>query len=398
MSREQRQELIKAIEQERKSKVVCYVTSDRQNLNHAINHDIIPVLHKHLRHLEVKETDNVDLLIYSRGGNSDVPWMIASAIREYCTKGTFNVLIPYKAHSAATMLAIGADTIIMTPQAELGPIDVTLTTAYNPKTKDTGQPLPISVEDVLAYFSLIDKVTETNTEGVKPLAFQLLSQNVHPIALGTVNRVLEQTELATKRLLQSRSSPLSEEKNTRIAQSLASKIYSHNHAIHRREAVNDLEIEFVEDSGKHNIDGEMWRLYELYSTFYEFDIVFDPESYLILENVEFHKWEMLPLCSIESREILDVKYVDVIARRLRQIPPQIHISLSDMQLPPIAIGNELHNVPAEQLQALIQQIISQVLNKAVDESVIKATKVTLDALPSAGVERVDFNHRWVEGE
>jgi hypothetical protein len=31
-------------------------------------------------------------------------------IREFCDE--FNVLIPYKAHSAATLLSLGADTII----------------------------------------------------------------------------------------------------------------------------------------------------------------------------------------------------------------------------------------------------------------------------------------------
>lgn len=58
--------------------------------------------------------------------------------REYSQKGSFSVLIPYRAHSAATVIALGADEIVMTKKAELGPIDITIGSGpYNPTEKDT---------------------------------------------------------------------------------------------------------------------------------------------------------------------------------------------------------------------------------------------------------------------
>lgn len=46
--------------------------------------------------------------------------------REYSKQGSFSVLTPYRAHSAATVISLGADEIIMTEKSELGPIDITL--------------------------------------------------------------------------------------------------------------------------------------------------------------------------------------------------------------------------------------------------------------------------------
>ena len=50
-------------------------------------------------------------------------------IREYCD--TFSVLVPYKARSAATMIALGADEIVMSDLSELSPIDPATANAFN---------------------------------------------------------------------------------------------------------------------------------------------------------------------------------------------------------------------------------------------------------------------------
>ena len=63
----------------------------------------------------------IDFYLYSLGGNLDTPWPIISVLREYCE--SLNVLIPYKAFSATTLTALGADRIVMSRKGELGPID-----------------------------------------------------------------------------------------------------------------------------------------------------------------------------------------------------------------------------------------------------------------------------------
>jgi ClpP class serine protease len=72
-----------------------------------------------LRHLGHVET--LDVFIYSRGGAIDVPWRLNNAFRQVADR--WNALIPFRANSAATLLSLGADKIILGPQAELGPID-----------------------------------------------------------------------------------------------------------------------------------------------------------------------------------------------------------------------------------------------------------------------------------
>ncbi|MEK7211213.1 MAG: hypothetical protein AAB731_01115 [Patescibacteria group bacterium] len=94
--------LIKDLEVKRGSKVITYFTSDRQGpVNARVAMDIIPVISNQLRLMG--KTDKIDLFLYSAGGDTMVPWRLVSMIREYCDH--FSVLVPYKAHSAATMIA-----------------------------------------------------------------------------------------------------------------------------------------------------------------------------------------------------------------------------------------------------------------------------------------------------
>jgi hypothetical protein len=61
------------------------------------------------------------LLIHSGGGFGEPAYRIASLLKRQC-RG-FTAVIPRLAKSAATLLALGADTIILGEDAELGPLD-----------------------------------------------------------------------------------------------------------------------------------------------------------------------------------------------------------------------------------------------------------------------------------
>src|SRR5439155_25016739 len=95
----------------------------------------------------------LDVFLVSNGGDSVVPWRLVSLFREFAK--SFNVLIPYRAYSAATLLALGADEIVMHPFGELGPIDPTVSNDFNPKEASTNRVLGISVEDVKSYVNFI---------------------------------------------------------------------------------------------------------------------------------------------------------------------------------------------------------------------------------------------------
>jgi len=67
------------------------------------------------------ETKAVDILIHSPGGRPDATERIVSILREKYEHVTF--LVPHSAYSAATMLALSGNEIILHPSATLGPID-----------------------------------------------------------------------------------------------------------------------------------------------------------------------------------------------------------------------------------------------------------------------------------
>jgi len=114
-----RKEIIRQIQSMRSSKVIAYVTGDRQPITSVIAEDAVRPLYEHL--LSIGKNEKIDLFLYSRGGDVSVPWRIVSMFREFCDK--FSILVPYKAYSAATLISLGADKIIMGKKAELSPID-----------------------------------------------------------------------------------------------------------------------------------------------------------------------------------------------------------------------------------------------------------------------------------
>lgn len=391
MSREDRIGLIKGIEEKRGSKVIAYITSDRQNLSAQIAGDVIPLIHRHILAFPDGSKKKLDFFIYSRGGNSDVPWGIVSMFREYCEQGSFSVLIPFRAHSAATVISLGADEIVMGRKGELGPIDITMASGpYNPTDSDKSR-LPISVEDVNGYFQLLEKIGCERPEE-KLAAFQHLAREVHPLALGKVSRLLQQTELVTLKLLSTRAVPFAEERNREIARRLSSEIYSHSHTISRSEAKKDLALEqvtFAEDVG---IDGEMWKLYESYRDMFQFEAPFLPEQHLVENDLDENTWSDQPVACVESSESCDICAQSIRVRRLRQVPPQVTVTIKDVALPPINLP--VVSVDTSAIVNAVQQVVKTEMSAVIQAAAEEAARALLKGLPFAGFERTIISGGW----
>lgn len=84
-----------------------------------IDADEIPPLGDALKSLG--DVDILYLVINSPGGDGTVAEKIIEMCRSYCK--AFKVAVPDRAKSAATMIALGADEIVMGYASELGPID-----------------------------------------------------------------------------------------------------------------------------------------------------------------------------------------------------------------------------------------------------------------------------------
>lgn len=69
----------------------------------------------------VSSSESIDVLLHSPGGRPDATERIVEILRSKFK--IVNFLIPHSAYSAATMLALSGNTIVLHPSAVLGPID-----------------------------------------------------------------------------------------------------------------------------------------------------------------------------------------------------------------------------------------------------------------------------------
>lgn len=221
--------LYKEIEQARNSKVLVYFTGDRRGLETKMASEVLDFFVHHLDIIKV--VDKVSLILYTRGGETLSAWSLANLLRTFCD--TLEIIIPAKCHSAGTLLCLGADNLVMTKQATLGPIDPSVNTPLNPQIPG-GQPIasvPVSVEDVNAF---LEQAREAL--GHEPIGqiFDSLTQEVHPLVLGNTYRARSQIRMLGRRLLSNHMDR--QEDIEKILDFLSSESGSHDYTINRREA------------------------------------------------------------------------------------------------------------------------------------------------------------------
>jgi hypothetical protein len=319
----ERKQLIQQLEKTRNSRIITYLTSDRQGpFNARIAVDAIPLMSRELQ--AIGKAQNIDLFLYSAGGDTMVPWRLVSMIREYCDK--FSVLVPYKAHSAATMIALGADEIVMSNLSEISPIDPSTANVFNPMDPSNPQGrIPISVEDVMAYFDLAkNKFGIKGDEDLAKVFTKFVDANpqIHPLALGNVNRIHNLIRVLAKRLLKSHKAPITESEIDIIVDYFTEKLYSHQYFIGRKEAKEDLGLTTV----VHATDAQaklMTDLYEEYNKELEFAKMWNPENELGLnavQNTKHYKIAYIESTELSSNFDIEVEYRKTQVNMVQQTP------------------------------------------------------------------------------
>ncbi|MBI4185282.1 MAG: serine protease [Proteobacteria bacterium] len=227
-----RQRLYRKIESSRKSRVLAYVTGDRRAMETQVAADVTDMFAQHLD--EVFPTKRISLILYTRGGNTLGAWNLVNMIRMFCDE--LEVIVPAKAHSAGTLICLGADKIVMTKQATLGPIDPSITGPLNPPIHGAAPDAraPVSVEAVKGYIEMAK--ADFGVTGSDTMARVLidLAQKVHPLVLGAIFRSRSQIQFIASQLLKHQVSDAS--KTQKIIDFLCSESGSHDYTINRREA------------------------------------------------------------------------------------------------------------------------------------------------------------------
>lgn len=275
-----RKELITGLERLRKSKVICYVTGDRAPFTTKVASDAVPLFEKHLRKIGV--CNMISLFLYTRGGDILAPLSIVKLLRNYCQ--ILEVVIPYHAHSAGTLLALGANKIVMGKMGELSPTDPSTGHPFNPQNPQIPQQkMEISVEDVNSYFLLAKEKAGIRDQGMVAV-FNQLSEKIHPLALGNIYRGYRMAKTLSEKLLKLHMKPKRDEKKIRkIIDHLTGLISIHNYPVTRDEAKDlGLNIEFATGG----MEDAIWAVYESYAEEMELGKPYNPLMLLGEENTK----------------------------------------------------------------------------------------------------------------
>lgn len=222
----------KKIEKARNTKVFAFVTSDRSGMETNIAQDCIDLFVNLLD--EIGPTKKISLLLHTNGGSTLAAWRLINLIRTFCDQ--FEVLIPLKAMSAGTLIALGSDKIVMTKQAALGPIDPSITGPLNPQVNLGGlqRHVPVSVEAVRGYLEAARDLGIKN-EGHLTSIFLNLSQHIHPLVLGDIFRSRTQIRFLADKLIKGQVKD--SVKRKKIIDFLSVDSGSHDYTMNRREAL-----------------------------------------------------------------------------------------------------------------------------------------------------------------
>ena len=183
-----RLQLYKEIETERNSKLLVFITGDRPNLETQIPSEMQDYFVDHLDKFNLPE--KISLFLYTRGGDTMAAWSLINLIKQFCK--SYEVIITAKARSAGTLISLGANKIIMSKQATLGPIDPSLNSPLNPQNPAIPQNpqarVPVSVESIKGFFEYAKQELNISNQNDMTRIFNVLADKIHPIVIGNVFR------------------------------------------------------------------------------------------------------------------------------------------------------------------------------------------------------------------
>jgi Serine dehydrogenase proteinase len=171
----------------------------------------------------------VALLVKSDGGSGMAALRLVHLLRRYSKRLT--VIAPLNCASAATMLALGADTIQMGSLSYLTAVDTSLEHDLSP-LDHTNQLVPVSNDEVDRVIRLWRDTVGRRGDGVNP--YQELYKYLHPLVIGALDRASSLSLMLCREILGYHMP--NARKAERIARRLNSSYPAHQYPITSREA------------------------------------------------------------------------------------------------------------------------------------------------------------------
>jgi len=292
MGAEQRKAIIKQIQEKREnSRVICCLTSDRDNAQGLIAKDFLFRFFQHLR--TTPNIEKLDVLFFTLGGDTLAAYALARMVRQFAKR--IAVLVPHMCLSGGTLFALGADEIVMTRLGTLSSIDPSITGPLNPPAQIAvpgmpagmpGQtvPVPVGVESVAGFKKLVREEWRLDEEGTAN-AFSLLATSVNPLLLGDLQRSKEQIVRLATNLMKLHSKPLDSDRIATAVETLASGLGSHDYLLGAHEARDEVKLNVA----KENLELEnlIFGLYEDFAEEMELGTPFDLSAEVVqMQNAQ----------------------------------------------------------------------------------------------------------------
>lgn len=218
----QTQEIIEAIEKFLDAPLITYFNS---NSGSVCENDAIGFF----RQLKGKKFKKLYLYIKSDGGSGIAALKIVSILRNHCDE--LIALVPSNCASAATMMTLGANKIIMSSLGYLTSVDTSLRHELSPRT-NTNDLVSVSMNELDRVVKLWKDNEKTNDEN----PYKALYEYIHPLVFGAVDRASSLSLQICSEIL--RYHHKDEEKIKFISEKLNSGYPSHDYPILLREAQN----------------------------------------------------------------------------------------------------------------------------------------------------------------
>lgn len=237
MTIEDRRQRYQAIEEYRGRPLIVYATSTRPGVAAKMAPDAVRYF---VDQIQGVDGDSIDVLVHSDGGDPLTAWKLMSVLRE--TFEDVNVLVPYRAFSAATLFALGASQIVMHPLASLGPIDPQIEV-----NQHNGINKQFAYEDVGAFIRFLQEEGRITEQIHLSSLLNRLIDDVDPVAIGFAKRASELSrEVGERLLLTHMDSPQEESRASQIAEDLNKSFFAHGDAVSRSRA-RELQLQIADD-------------------------------------------------------------------------------------------------------------------------------------------------------
>jgi hypothetical protein len=269
MGYSERKQLYKTFEEKRQRPLITYVTSIRDNMTAQMSRDTIPLIIEQINKVP-QDKKEIDFLIISNGGDPITALRIINILRERFDK--ISVIVPYVAYSAATILALGADEILMHPYSNLGPVDPQMS-ILRPNVFGQREQVQFSSEDIRNYVEFIRSDVGITDQAQLITAFNSLATDVGPINIGSSKRNQQLSVSLSTKMLETHLKDKT--KASSIAQALNISYYHHGYAVGRKEAN---EIGLNVKSPEKELEDIMWAIWLDFCDEMKCNQSFDPIS------------------------------------------------------------------------------------------------------------------------